>query len=488
MNAISRILKGKNFAQAVRDVLSSKYFPFFTALLQIVNYYLGWDMVNIYYMAIISVLMLLFLDDLTPLVTHLPFFHVIVSKQHSPSEKAMAIDPGYFMRAGNLAQIIVMLTLVCIAIGLRLFVLGKGGKFRPTPIFVGVCVLSGAFLLNGAFMPDYSAYDFVYGLIMAAVYLVIFVLISSNTEPSAENYEKIGFGFLALSAVVLVELAVIYIVHFDQMLGPEGQIDKEMMVFGWGIWNSAGLLFVLCIPPVMLLATRYKHGYWFIFYATVLAVATFLTTSRQSMIGCMLIYPVSLLVTLLNPKYRKQNLIMSGILFVAAVIVLAVWWKGIMQLMGSVFDNIFDENGVLYGNGRLRLVRTAMNFFAENPIFGNGFTATYNENDFTGLEIIPEFACNTFAEILASCGLVGFLAYLVHRAQTFIELVENPSFDKMFLALAIAAILILSLFDNHMFLIIPTMIYSGLLGFAIGKGKNTNIINGLIKRKEGGPA
>lgn len=486
MKAFICNLKGQNFRQTLTSVLNSKYFPFVTAAVVTVFYYLGWDMVTFYYMCAVTVLMLLLLDDLTPLVAQFPFFHVMISKQHSPSETAMAADPGFFMRPANLAQIIIILSVIFIAIAARLIVLGKARTFKPTSVFWGLCALAAAFLLNGAFTPDYSVYDFFYGLIMAALFLVIFVLVSANVKLCHENYQKIAFSFFALSLVVMLELAVVYLTNLGDMLTSEGHIIKQMMVFGWGIWNTIGLLLVISVPAVMFLATQYRHGEWFILYATLLAVATFLTTSRQSMIGVMLIYPASLLVTLLHSGNRKNNLIMSGILFVLAVIILAVFWNGIMRLMGSVFDDMFDENGLLYGNGRLRLTRFAMQFFSENPIFGSGFNASYNENDFTGLNFVPEFACNTFAEIFAACGMVGFIAYIIHRYQTFITFIEDPSFNKTYTVLIIAAILLISLFDNHMFNIFPNLIYSGLLVFAVGGNtEGMSILNGvkLFKNK-----
>lgn len=476
--------EGKKLPDVIKEILSSHVFPFFTASLVMLCYYLGWDMVTICYLGIVTLAMVLLLDDLTPLVSHLFFFSVIISKQHTPSEMAFAPDPGYFMRPANLALIGILLVLIFIAIILRFVTVFKEKKFKPTPVFCGICALACAFLLNGIGKQGYSGYDFLYGLIMAAVYVVIFALIACNVKLCEENYRKICFGFLALSLVLVIELFAIYISNRRGMLNEDGEIIKEMVVLGWGIWNTVGMMLVICIPPIVMLSTKYEYGFGFIFYATLLAVAAFLTTSRQAMVGAAVIYPCSLILAVIKSKNRTLNLFtIIGILAIGTIVVIAKWDK-IIRLLGSVFDNMFDENGVLYGNGRMRLIKVAMQFFIRNPLFGSGLFLNFQENDFTGLQFVPEFACNTFAEILASCGIVGFVTYILHRVQTFVYFAKNPTFNKTYIALIISGLLIISLFDNHMFNILPNLIYSSLLPFALGEATECRAVIPLSGKKK----
>lgn len=479
-------LKGKHFLDVVRGILSSPVFPFFTAAFNMIFYYLGWDMVIIYYMGIVAIAMLLLLDDLTPLVSHFLFFHVMVTMKHSPSEKAYAPDPGYYMRAENLALIGVLLGLIVIAVVFRFAALSKLRTFKPTPVFFGLCVLAGAFLLSGLFKENYTAFDFLYGFVMAVVYLVVFVLVTSSVIPSEENYKKIGIGFVALSLLIVIELAELYLRERGAMLDEDGEIIKEMVVVGWGIWNTVGMLLVISIPAVLMLASKYKYGFVFILYATLLVVATFLSTSRQAMLGAAVVYPVSLLFVLIKSKNRKINAVtVGGIVAIGAIVVIAKW-DMIIRLLGSIFDNMFDEDSVFTGNGRIRLINLAMQFFIRNPVFGSGFNLNYQDYDFTGLSFVPEFACNTFAELLAACGLVGFTAYLIHRIQTFVAFVQNPTFNKTYIAIVISGILIMSMLDNHMFNILPNVIYSALLPFAIGgttEGKAVLPLDWINKNK-----
>lgn len=478
-------IKGKNFANVAAGALSSRAFPFFTAAVVTACYYLGWDMVSIYYLGIITVLMILFLNDLTPLVSNLLFFSVMVSVSHSPSEKVTAEVPGYFSQPANLALAGVMLGLIIIAAAWRLAVAVKDKKYKPSAVFFGLCGLAAAFILSGIGKQDYSAYDFLYGLIMAAVYFGLFALIASGVEPCGENYIKICFGFTALSVMLACELIAVYISNGSAMLDGSGEIIKEKVVFGWGIWNTMGMLLTLCVPAVMMLSAKFKHGYLFIFYATFLAVLVFLTTSRQAMVGVAVVYPLSLVLALIKSRNKKTAIIsVSGILAIGVIIIIAKWGS-IARLLGSVLNGMFNKDGSLSGNGRISLINTAMRFFIKNPAFGSGFFLDYNDCDYTGLNFVPEMACNTFAELFAACGMAGLLAYLVHRVQTFVAFAAKPDSNKSFIALIISGLLIMSLFDNHMFYILPNLIYSSLLPFALGDACGGRApLGGLLERAD----
>ncbi len=479
-----RSLKDNKYSAValIKAVLASRAFPFFTAAWLVFCYYLGLDMAGIYYLGITVILMLLFLDDLTPLVSQLFFFNVLVSLKNSPGDMTPFVNPdvnrGYYSSPVNLALIGVILGLVILAIAVRFVTTFKHGNCKPTPVLAGLCALGLAFLLSGIGKQGYSVYDFVYALIMAALYAGLFALITFNVKICEENYIKICFGFLALSLLLVTELAVLYIHNGSAMLDSHGEVIKEMVVFGWGIWNTVGTLLVLCIPAVIMLATKYEYGFGFLIYATVLTAAVFLTTSRQAMVSVAVVYPASMLLAMIKSKNRKLNIIMAvGIVLICGIVIIAKW-SSITRLLGSVMDNISEQNGLLFDARRIRLISdmAMKEFFVNYPVFGAGFFLNFLENDFTGLNFVPEFACNTFAEIIAASGMVGFVAYLIHRVQTLVYFTKNPTFNKAYFAIIISGLLIASLFDNHMFNILPNLIYSSVLPFALGESRESRAV------------
>ena len=69
---------------------------------------------------------------------------------------------------------------------------------------------------------------------------------------------------------------------------------------------------------------------------------------------------------------------------------------------------------------------------------------------------------NTVLQLLSSCGIVGLIAYLIHRTQTVISFFRKITLQRSFIALTILSILVICLFDNHIFNIFPTIIYGAL--------------------------
>ena len=51
--------------------------------------------------------------------------------------------------------------------------------------------------------------------------------------------------------------------------------------------------------------------------------------------------------------------------------------------------------------------------------------------------------------------------------QTIISFFKNPTEDRFFVGLVIASLLILSLLDNHIFYILPTLVYSFMMSVLV---------------------
>jgi O-antigen ligase len=74
---------------------------------------------------------------------------------------------------------------------------------------------------------------------------------------------------------------------------------------------------------------------------------------------------------------------------------------------------------------------------------------------------------NTFVQLLATSGIIGLATYVVHRASTVVSFVKNINYQRIYLALCILSLLIVNLFDNHLFYLFPTLIYSSLVAILV---------------------
>lgn len=452
-------------SERLKKALSSKYFPFATAIISLVCYYLGWDIVNIYYAGLTGILILLLLDDITPLFSVFLFMNVMVSLINSPSYTTGGSD--YYSRTAIMVQIIVVIVAFVSAIIYRTATTFTRNKFKLTPIFFGLCALSVFFLLNGVLCEDYNPLNLVYGVFMVFFYLVVFALMKDNVAINSENFVKIAFAFLALSAYLLLELSVQYIAND---IIADGTIKRNYIVFGWGIWNTMGMLLLLCIPAVMYLAGRYRHGYPFLIYAAILACAAVLTCSRQTLVGVVIIFPLCFIILIIKGKSRLYNLLTAGAILVIILIVLFILRDSVVKHFEIFIQSLF-KNGKPQGS-RYDLWVSAVENFKTAPWFGNGF---YDEkvhaSEMVGLKIIPLMYHDTLLQILASCGIFALIAYIVHRVQTVISFFRNITVERTFIAVTILALLIVSIFDNHMFYILPTLVYTSLLAILVKSEK-----------------
>lgn len=465
-------LKGKAVKEVLKGILSSNAFPFLTAAVLLFCYYLGLDIVAIYYLVIVGSAMVLLLDDLTALVPQLVFLGVIVSLEHSPTTLLGDAYSDYYLQPAVLTMIAIAVALYLSVIVVRLAKMLKEGRFKPDRIFVGLCIFALALVLNGFFTLQYTILNFVYGALLGGIFVGAYVLISGNITLSESNYIKLGWGFFAFSLLLAIELIFKYIGIGATMLDGEGSIIKEMFVFGWGVWNTIGMYLVLCIPAVMFLSTKYRHGWLFMLYGTVLTLFTFLTLSRQAMLIGTLAYIVSVIFALIKSRNKAISIPVFALMVCAGVVVILIKWDTVARLLGNIMDKLFSEEGEFTGNGRMSLIYDALNYFATAPVFGRGFHINFSEDaGFIGLNgFVPLMAHNTFAELLATCGLMGFVAYLLHRIQTFVEFVGKITINKIFFAIMVSALLLLSMLDNHIFYVFPTIVYAAVLPFALGKG------------------
>lgn len=456
--------------EVIKELLGWRFFPFITAIWILACYYLGLDLVGIYFVCIVGIAMVLTLKDLTPVVPHILFFNVLVSCKNSPLNFGDVVGSTFYTQTAVIAQIAVLVVLLIAAIIARLVITGKKAKFTPNATFWSICALAFAFLLNGFGSENYTIKNLLYAAVFGAILLVIFVLIKSNSSLTEENFKTIAWGFVAFSALLVFELAMKYITDFDKVF-VDGHIEKTGFLMGWGVWNNLGAYISMCIPPVCILAAKYKHGYVFLLYAAALVACAFLSGSRQSMLGSSFAFAVSGIALIIKSRARLIISIIIEVILAAVIIVLIVKWDAILSILDRLLSNIFDDNGNYLGNGRMRLIKLALDYFKANPLCGSGFYSEFESFELTGMtgNLIPTFAHNTIMEILGTCGVFGIGAYVCHRVVTVIDFLKQPTQNKYFIAMSLATLLFICLFDNYIFYILPTMAYAALLPFATGK-------------------
>lgn len=467
----SAIIKQKSpVLDNIRGVLGNRFFPFATATLVTACYYSGLDMVSLYYLVLVAVAMALLLDDLTPLVPHLAFLNIFVSVQNCPLNFGSIVGSDYYTRTENLVQIVILIFLLAGAMITRIAFTVKNKGFKTDLTFWGLVAVSALLLLNGAGSKAYVFSDTLYGLLLAFLFLGVFVLISNNVKLTDENYMNLVWGFIAFSAVIVLELGVHYACHCEEII-VDGHILKQKVILGWGVWNSIGTFICICIPPVFLGAAKSKYGYIFLLYAALLTACAFLTGSRQAMLGSSFAFGSCCIALIVKSRTRLVNAIIIGAIALVAAIVVAIKWDKVLSSIEYILNGVFNDDGSYSGGGRHRLMMLAINYFKADPVFGGGFFIGFESFELTGITgtLLPTFAHCTFFELLATCGILGLIAYVGHRITTVISFAKKPTLNKFYMAACLVTLLLICLLDNYIFYLLPTIIYSSVLPFATGK-------------------
>lgn len=475
-------------------IFSSYYFPFVTAAVTVLSTTFGLEPLIIWYICIIGAAICLCCKDVSPCICLFIFMHSIISMQHSPYSRVEWCDPTYMTSVAFIVTTTIAILIFAGSCVYRIVDSIMKHRFKITPIFWGLCAYLVALLLNGLFSSKYYFMDTVYGLGMGAIIMFMFVFISGNVEINQTTYKRIAFTFIAFSITLAIQLLVAYIT-LDVVV--DGVINRAKIQFGWGTYNQFGMLITTCIPAWFYLATKYKNGYLFLLGVPINLLISVFSMSRQAILMS-LVLVVACFIWYLIIVPKKQKLYGSAIILGSALIYLIVILVKTDEIL-KLFNNItFNPNpggggsgggtgggssgggsssgtaGGIAGisSGRTDIWLDGLKKFMHNPIFGNGFydlTATkinipgYNGAGYGFTEVIPFMCHNTVIQLLFSCGIVGLIAYVVHRTQTVISLINNPDNGRFFIAFAECGILLTSLLDNHIFYPLSLFIYAPLL-------------------------
>lgn len=463
--------KAKAFAQRA---FSSYVFPFVTAAVTLLSTSFGLEPLAIWYICLCGAAICLCCKDVSPVICLFVFMHVIVSVEHSPYQSAGTGNPDYMTTPAFFAQATVAILLFAGCAVYRIVDSIIKHRFKITPIFIGICAYFVGLTLNGLFSNKYYYMDTLYGLGMGAIIVFMFVFISGNVEVDESTYKRIAVVFTAFCMTLAIQLLIAYIT-----LGviQNGVIVRGLIQFGWGTYNQFGMVITMCIPAWFYLAAKCKFGYLYLIGVPFNLLVVVFGMSRQAilMAGILTVLCAIWYLIIAPKKYRLYG---GSFMLAAAIIALIVFFVKKDELV-VVFKDLAASFAT--GGGRTEIWKDGLKKFLHNPIFGNGFydiNATgWGAPGYCGegsgfTEVIPFMCHNTLVQLLFACGLVGFVAYIIHRAQTVVSLFKNPDAGRFFLTFTICGILLTSLLDNHLFYPFPLFIYSPLLAvFVVSEKK-----------------
>lgn len=462
----------------LQRALSSYYFPLVTAVVAIIGYYSGVELLTVWFLAICGTAVLICCKDVSPIICIFLFINVLISLQHCPLDP---VNSQYLSTPAVGGQIIAAICLICLAIVYRFVLSLVRRQFKITPTFWGLLAFSLALTFGGIFYSHYTLMSLIFGFGLGAIFLCVYVFMCANLKMDDAAFKRIAFYFLIWFAVVTLELVVAYFITDGLIVN--GKVERGKLMFGWGTYNNMGVFLTLTIPAWFYFARKYdKFGIAFLIGGLFNLGMCFLSMARQAMLMGTIIFVIGCVWLLIRDRGKKRiiNACAMGGLLLVIIIAAAV----MHDKVGHFFSSLLA--GLKTGNGRTRLWAQGMDNFLNHPLLGIGFY------DPLALEVYPggslpqvgyyagdslstsdPYMChNTIFQILSASGLVGLVAYVVHRMHTVFSYVSNPTDERTFIALTVAGLLLLSLLGNHIFSVLPTLIYSALIAMLTNTEKN----------------
>ena len=311
-----------------------------------------------------------------------------------------------------------------------------------TPFSLSAPLLTLALLLNGIGAEGYTPKNLLMGIFSSLTlffffYLFYFGLIGEKTEKIIDSFTLSG---AVIALTVSAELLWLYT---SGGVISDGAVIKERMVFGWGIWNTAGSILVSAIPACFLGFFCGRHRWFYFASASIGYIAAVMTLSRNALVLSTVIYISLFIVSAFIGNSRRVMKKLLPIFALFCAVLAAILSPKIVKLLSDYIDRGFSDNG------RFALWRAGISDFLSAPIFGRGFFGVSAPPDFASA--LPGMLHSTPIQLLASSGVFGFLSYLIYRAESLLRIFLRPSREVIIVSLSFISVLFGSLIDNFIF-------------------------------------
>lgn len=456
--------ENSRFVRGVNGFFRSALYPALIAALMVASEVFSLEIpVYCIYFAV-GAFCLLFADDALGILPILCCSYMTVSPENFPGPEHPPAGGGVsiFMQDWALFTVLFICFLAVILLIGRLVVrliFTKGtGKRNPPALTAGFVSLALALLLGGAFSPAYTAGEVMFSLIeiaaLCAAYFYFFYAVDWEKAPGW----YIPAILVCIGVGMLLEIGDMYTLP-GAVAG--GTLNRGAIFTGWGTYNNVGCVTAMCIPAATYFSIHYKRGWIATALSCLLMAGVCFTQSRGAIVFGGIVFLATIVCTLVFGVrgHRIEHAVVYAVALVAIAAAVAIWREEIFAILRK-WPN--EDN---LDSGRFNIYRNCLEqAFLPYPVFGKGFYGTaVIGNPNRAPEGIPFFAHNTFVQLLATGGVVLFTAYVFHRVQTVRMLVKNFSPENLCLALCVAALLLISMVDVHVFALGPGILYSVLL-------------------------
>ena len=452
----------------LRAFLRSGWFIGVVVLLMACSELFSLELYVIYAFATLGLVIVLFSEDTLPIVPMVVCGYMLFSAKNNPGKH----PDGFFSQPYAQVALIFAIAVIAVLLIGRLVSKLMQRKKRGVPRLLGGFALLGlSYLLGGVASPYYDGESVFFGFVQIAAlsgfYFYFYFTVDWDKAP--EDY--VALLFMIVGVGVFAEVIGTY--FNPGAPGLDGSGDRGNLYTGWGVWNCVGCVMAMCMPAPVYFAVKKKHGWIYTLISCVYYLGVILTQSRGSILFASVVFLACTVYNLVRAKGKEKiwSAIVYGALLLGGLCAFLIF----PDQLSDIFKSLLEAG--LNDSGRLDLYDQCWDVFKKFPAFGVGWydapgiqlaNGQMLPNGDPGLEgyFIPGFAHNTFFQLIAMGGVFAFIAYLIHRAQTILMVLRDPTPTKVVAFLCICSMLLTSLVDNHVFNMGPGLLYSVLLVFS----------------------
>ena len=440
--------------------LGSPYYVLLAAALSLVAHILSAELFAYTIFTAVVIYLGIWGADLLPLTPLLLFCYILPSATNNPGKNESSIFSG----AQGLWVLGLGLFMLC---SLAVFLFRKRKEFFALRrrLLPGMLALCAAYLLSGLgseAYPHFLKQNLLYCFLQCLCLVLPYLLLTGGICWKNARKDYLGWVGVCGGSLILLQLCWRYLTGGVIV---DGAIVRTNIFTGWGMYNNMGAMLGMMLPFAFSLGMYHKKSWAGLLCAGVFLAGIFLTCSRAGILAGSLIFCLCLLLMLCYTQNKKRIFLLLAVLFGVFLAAGILMWDKLLQLFSDLIRRGLDPTT------RDEIYAEGWKLFLKEPVFGNSFFSPgYVPWDFSTVDafssLIPPRWCNTIVQLLVSAGIVGMVAYLVHRVDTLVFFLKRRNRENWFILCSICVLLITSLLDCHFFNLGPVLFYSASLAFA----------------------
>ncbi len=401
----------ENIKKYMNTFLESNFYIPFIASVNFFAWILGVPLVAIIPYTLVAIYVLLFTDRIEYFFVMLMFM-IMLRSPYNESGKSFVEEQIFFY--------------VCISIPLIYFGIKNFEKKFNFNFAIGLLSLVIANFLSYISLIGSGEINLAVLSTMFSIPQVILLYFFASIYIKRDLRNYFAYAMVAMGMLIFLETIVVELLS-DLPI----DIAKD---YGWTIQNGAAQVLVLTIPFTVYFACTSKYSIIYLVLAALQGIALVTTFSRGGILSFGLI-SIPLLIILLKFLPRKRYL-----LFLTPGL-LALF---VPNLIEQMLDMIITEGNT--DNGRYNLYHLGIDFFLESPLFGRTSLAFYEDlgsssygifsvND--GSQFVQVNFHNTFLHILATMGIIGAIALIIHIGELYKKITSHKDLFMIIVAIAL---------------------------------------------------